>query len=489
MNISLAIIFGFLLFSLYLGIRARKGEKMDLEQWAVGGRKLGTVFVFFLLAGEAYTTFTFLGGSGFAYAAGGPSFYIFNAAYFVLSYWLLPPIWQYAKEHKLLSQSDFFAHKYKSTALGVIVAIAGVIAMIPYIVLQLKGLGIIVSEASYGAISPTAAIWIGLIAVTTFVIISGLNGSAWTAVLKDILILIVVIFIGTYLPYHYYGGFQAMFEAVHAAKPDFITLPDAGLSTSWFVSTLVLWTFGVYMWPHIFPTIFASKSKKAIKRNAIIMPLYQIVLVFVIFVGFAAVLQVPGLENTDLALFELAKKTFDPWFVGVIGAAGILAALIPSSVLLLASATIISKNIFKVVRPNTSDQALNKLTRYLVVAVALASLFFTFNGANTIVTLLLMGYSLVTQLFPALFFSLLKRNPVTKQGAIAGILTGIAAVAYITISGQTIGTIFPSLPQALKDFDVGIIALLVNLIFTFAVSAFTKDKNQNNGKVINQSAS
>ena len=34
---------------------------MNLEQWSVGGRGFGTIFVFLLMAGEIYTTFTFLG--------------------------------------------------------------------------------------------------------------------------------------------------------------------------------------------------------------------------------------------------------------------------------------------------------------------------------------------------------------------------------------------------------------------------------------------
>lgn len=32
---------------------------MNLEQWSVGGRGFGTIFVFLLMAGEIYTTFTF----------------------------------------------------------------------------------------------------------------------------------------------------------------------------------------------------------------------------------------------------------------------------------------------------------------------------------------------------------------------------------------------------------------------------------------------
>lgn len=72
MNVALVIIFAFLALALLLGILARRGQDMDLEQWTVGGRGFGTVFVFLLLAGEIYTTFTFLGGSGWASGRADP---------------------------------------------------------------------------------------------------------------------------------------------------------------------------------------------------------------------------------------------------------------------------------------------------------------------------------------------------------------------------------------------------------------------------------
>ena len=41
------------------------------------------------------------------------------------------------------------------------------------------------SEASYGAMSMTAAIWMGAIGLTIYVMISGIHGSAWMSVIKD----------------------------------------------------------------------------------------------------------------------------------------------------------------------------------------------------------------------------------------------------------------------------------------------------------------
>ena len=187
--------------------------------------------------------------------------------------------------------------KYKSQALGLIVSIIGVISIIPYLVLQLKGLGIIVSEASYGRVSPVIAVWIGAIVITIYVMVSGIHGSAWTAALKDIMILFIVMFLGIYLPYHYYGGFQPMFEAVEAAKPGFLSLPDEGMSISWFVSTIVLTALGFYMWPHTFASAFSAKMKKYFVKMRPLCHCTLLVLLFVFFAGFAAILQVPGLKG------------------------------------------------------------------------------------------------------------------------------------------------------------------------------------------------
>ena len=70
---------------------------MDLEQWTVGGRGFGTIFVFLLMAGEIYSTFTFLGGAGLVYGSGGAAYYIlgYGTLAYILSYWLLPAVWRY----------------------------------------------------------------------------------------------------------------------------------------------------------------------------------------------------------------------------------------------------------------------------------------------------------------------------------------------------------------------------------------------------------
>ncbi|MDY0746880.1 hypothetical protein SNE35_20375 [Paucibacter sp. R3-3] len=326
MNIASIVILLPMALAVFLGFRARRGVKMDLAQWSVGGGGFSALLVFVLMAGELYTTFTFLGASGFAYGEGGPALYIisYTCLAFVASYWLLPPIWRFARAHGALTQAEVFAKAYGSPALGLVVSVVALVALLPYLIVQLKGLGIIVQLTSYGALPPSTAIWIGAAVMSTYVMVSGMHGSALTAVVKDALVLAVCVFLGIYLPVHYYGGITAMFEQLEAARPGFLSLPETGRNAVWYVSTILVSSLGMYLWPHAFSAVFTAKSERSFRKNAMVMPLYALVMLFAMFAGYAAVLQVPGLagNQVDLALLKLSIQTFDPWFVGAIGAAG-----------------------------------------------------------------------------------------------------------------------------------------------------------------------
>jgi SSS family solute:Na+ symporter len=285
------------------------------------------------------------------------------------------------------------------------------------------------------------------------------------------MVLVVVVFMGIYLPFALYGEIGEMFREIQAQKPGFLILPDEGYSPSWFVSTVLLTALGFYMWPHTFGSVFTAENARVIRRNATYLPLYQLILLFVFFVGFAAVLRIPGLsgEKVDLALLQISKETFSAPVVGLIGAAGLLTARVPCSMLLMVSSTVLAKNVYRVFVPSTSERRVGTLAKILVPIVAVISLWFSLQSGRGIVLLLLLGYSLVTQLFPALLHSLMPNNFVTKWGAAAGVLT----VTYVTVRETTIGELFPFLPAEIADTNIGIVALVVNFVVLVIVSVAT----------------
>jgi SSS family solute:Na+ symporter len=127
----------------------------------------------------------------------------------------------------------------------------------------------------------------------------------------------------------------------------------------------------------------------------------------------------------------------------------------------------------RIIRPpsDASTGAGIGLARSLVPVVAGVALVFTFRGGDTLVTLLLMAYSMVTQLFPALLASLARVRVVTAAGAMAGIVVGEATVAYITLGKVSLATELPSWPSAITDLNVGLVALVLNIVAMLVVSA------------------
>src|SRR6266568_3794584 len=93
---AMAIIFGIILLGAITGLYAGLRRRMDLEQWTVAGRGFGLILVWLLMAGEVYTTFAFLGASGWAYSRGGPTLYIiaYITIAYVVSFFILPEIWE-----------------------------------------------------------------------------------------------------------------------------------------------------------------------------------------------------------------------------------------------------------------------------------------------------------------------------------------------------------------------------------------------------------
>ena len=459
-TIALSIVFVIVAVSTLVAIWAGRHIKMDLEQWSVAGRGFGVVFVWILMAGEIYTTFAFLGASGWAYSRGGPALYIITylALAYAISFFILPQLWEYGKKHGIQTQSDFFQARYQNKYIAAGVALIGIIFIIPYIQLQLTGLGIIMEATSFGGIAKAQAQVIACVLVALFVFISGIRAIAWAAVIKDIMLFGAAIFLGIALPYMYFGSIGNMFTQLAAAKLTHLTLPGSttNMGYGWYITTVLLTSLGFYMWPHQTPSTMTAKSANTLRRNACFMPIYSVSLPLILFVGFTAILVVPGLSNGDMALLTLVQKTFPPWFLGLIGAAGALTAMLPAAALLQTSAMLFSKNFFRpVFAPKMSDEALMTMSKYMVVALAAISLYFAIISKVSLVALLLLGYSGVTQFFPGIVLGLYWKRMNLVSTAV-GIAVGEAIVAYLVLNKM----------DPFMGLNAGFVALAVNFIVT-----------------------
>ncbi len=465
---ALAIVAIVVLGTVVLALLAVRRVKMNPQEYIVGGRSFGTLFLWVLLAGEIYTTFTFLGIAGLSYSGGAPAFYViaYGTCAYIIGYFVTPGIWRVGKEHGLLTWPDYFEVRYGSRALSIAIALLQFVMIVPYVALQLSGLQILLRIAGFGAYDATASVCIAFGVLALFVFSSGLRGTAWASIVKDVLVLGAVIFAGIAIPTRFFGSPSAMFDRLLTMHPQMLVLPagSAFHGTAWYASTVLLSAIGFFMGPQSAAAIYSASSADTLRRNAMLLPFYQAFLSLMIFAGLSATMIAPGLKGTavDQSFMLVVQRYYPPWVLGLVAAAGALAALVPASSLLLAGASVVTKNVVgDALRMATSDAARTMLTRVLVIIVALLALAVWLVAQKTVVELLLLYYNGITQFAPGAIGSLLTRR-LTAWGVAAGIATGLAVALSLS-----------ALSIAPWGINAGFAGLAANLAVTIAVSMVT----------------
>jgi len=262
---------------------------------------------------------------------------------------------------------------------------------------------------------------------------------------------------------HFFGSPSAMLDRLLATHPQMLLLPasTAFHGTSWYVSTVLLSAIGFYMGPHSWSAVYSARSGDTLRRNAMLLPLYQTFLALMIIAGLAAALIHPGLKGTavDQSFLLVVAQYYPPWVLGLIAGAGALAALVPASALLLAGASVITKNVAgDAFGFATSDTSRTLLTRVLVIVVALLALGVWLAAQKTVVELLLLYYNGVTQFAPGAAAAFLYRRA-TATAVGAGIAVGLAVAIPLAA--------FNVSPWGI---NAGFLALIANVLVLLAVS-------------------
>ncbi|MEW2393742.1 sodium:solute symporter family protein [Streptomyces venezuelae] len=443
-----------------------RGKQGGIAEWSVGGRSLGAVFIWVLMAGEGYTSFSYLGAAGWGYNYGAPVLYVvaYMSCGYAVGYVVGPMLWAYARRHGLVSISDMVAHRYGRPWLGAGVALLVTVFLLPYIQLQITGMGVVVSTISYGAISLNWAYFIGFAVTTGFVVVSGLRGSAWVSVLKDVLVVGTLAFLAVYVPLHYFDGYGAFLDRIVDEKSDWLTLPGSGGSAygeAWFATTSLLNALTVVIFPTTVAGYLGARSADGLRRNAVWLPAYNVLLFVPMLLGMAALFVVPGLvgAESNLALFKLVVDSLPAWAVGVIGVAAALSSIVPMAVFMLVIGTMWGSSVLSLLPRWRSSQRQKLASQGVVVVAGALALAMTYGAPNTLVRLSLISYEGMAQLVPMLLLGLVWRK-LSLVGALSGLAVGVGIVCALVFSEH----------DPVFGVNAGIVALAANLAVALVVS-------------------
>jgi solute:Na+ symporter, SSS family len=433
----------------FAGRWRRPKDMGSLDEWGLGGRSFGGVVSWFLLGGDLYTAYTFVALPGAMYAAGAVSGWFtvaFAALIWPIVFVVMPRLWSVAHRHGMVTVADFVSARFGSRALSVAVAFTGILALMPYIALQLVGIQAVLQVMGVGAGSSGLVkdlplfIAFGVLAAYTYT--SGLRAPALIAFFKDTLIYVTVLVAVIYIPLRL-GGFGHIFSAVQAhatateAAAKAAHVPNAfamlpGPKSYWAYGTLALGSaMALFMYPHAVTGVMATKSRETIRRNTIALPLYSVVLAFVALLGYMAI--AAGIRTSDsrLAAPLLFRDMFPSWFAGVAYATVIIAALVPAAIMSISAANLFTRNIYReLVRPRATPAQEARVSKTVSLVVKLGALAFLL-GINTqyAINLYLLGGIWVLQTFPSVAIGLFTRW-FHRRALLAGWLVGMAYGTY-----------------------------------------------------------
>ena len=178
------------------------------------------------MGGTIFSAFAFLGGPGWAYSKGAASFYILVYCTLGLMPWYVigPKVSKIGKKNNYITMGDFLGDRYQSKILTVIVGIVAILAFIPYLTLQIKGMAYIFNVLTYGNIPYWLGAFISFGIVVIYVATSGVRGAAWSDVFQAILMLIIAWVLGIYFVEKLHGGIGNMFESITSSNSSFVII-------------------------------------------------------------------------------------------------------------------------------------------------------------------------------------------------------------------------------------------------------------------------
>jgi SSS family solute:Na+ symporter len=229
------------------------------------------------------------------------------------------------------------------------------------------------------------------------------------------------------------------------------------------------------MYPHTLTGVFASRSADTIRKNAILLPAYTLLLGLIALLGYMAHAAHLNLASPNDAVPMLFQALFPSWFAGFSFAAIAIGALVPAAVMSIGAANLFTRNVWKsYVHPDIThagEAAVAKITSLVVKLGALA--FVLFLPVQFALDLQLLGGLWILQTFPALVFGLFTRW-FRAEGLLLGWAAGIGWGTWTAWSNSMKPVTSLALGGETYAFFVGLGALILNIVVAVVATAIVR---------------
>jgi SSS family solute:Na+ symporter len=457
-----------------LARRIRRGDTPS--DHFLAGRDLGVFVLFLTLYATTYSGNSLVGYPGKAYRSDF-SFIMstgFMVSIVVVFHVLVPRLRPLAQVRGFVTPGDWVRHRFCRTAdegpageaspatpslsARVLVWCVGVLmslALMNFLLAQLKAMGLVTSQVTGNAISYEWGI-VGMAGLILFYETrGGMRAVAWTDAAQGILMFFGL---GTLLLWLLgeAGGLGAISRTVAQVRPQAVAVPDAAECARWF-STIALLGLASVVYPQSIQRIYAAKSGKALRQSFALMSFMPFATTLVVtLIGIAAItkLDLASDFKTDSVLPLLLGEWAAGGGLGMLGAVVVFLGAL-SAIMSTADSCLLSLGSLLVrdlLGRSGTDPASTRLGKLLAAALLLAMIPLALQREVTLWRLIELKMELLIQCVPAFLLALHWRR-LQAGPTLVGLLAGTLFAVGLTLMGM----------PRLWGVHVGVVGLGLNL--------------------------
>jgi len=504
----------FILVILYLALLfliAYTAERKKGQFW------MNNPYIYSLSLAVYCSAWTYYGSIGVASNSGLQYLSIYIGPVIIIPSWIYinKKIIRISRVNKISSIADFISLRYgNSRSLGAVVSIVCIIAIIPYIGLQIKAISetfhlLTKTESSESIFLDSSTYVVLIIAIfssyygTRYVDASEKRLGIISAVaVESFLKLIFFIILGIFVVYGVFNGFEDIYEKA-SKLPDFEKLNTFGGltgSVNWFVMCMLSMS-AIFLLPRQFHTsIIENRKEKHINTAIWLFPLYLLLINFFVFpIAWGGKIIFQG-ENVNPEFFSiLIPQKFGNVIISAMVFLGGLSACISMIIVSsIALSVMLSNNLiipygwldrFKIKNENDNTKTIVNIRKFgIFMLVICAFAFYKYLiSSSSLFMIGMISFVIIAQLAPSFFGAIFWRRG-TYLGAISGIIAGVV-ICYVNL---VLPNYYPNLnnsalfsffriPYLSEISNVFFWSLLVNLGFYAIISVSTlgsyRDRN------------
>ncbi len=505
-------------------LRSRRADNAETDYY-LAGRGQGVVVTSLTIMATYFSSFAILTFPGWMYEGGiAPMLYALNLPVAAAAIYLLGNrIRRIGRKRGYITPTDMVTDYYgDSSIVRGLVALTGALYVIPYVIMQIKGGGLLadglfreiehINLLGWRITMEDAGVAALSLVTMAYVIIGGMRSVAWTDVMQGIILLSAMVLSGVAVMYALEGPSGFFSRVSSELGGDLLTVPEPGDSNphnTWKLLTFCAFaSLASIIQPAQWMRFYAARDSATLRRSAIafstILPICFIFGVFLVGLGGRVLYEPQIIEGTmhltdgskvDQVLIHVIQDYFPEMFgaVGIVLVALILVAVMAASMStadsnLHALSAIATRDLYQPLKKNSSGRERTWIGRLVIVLATIIAATITFMGKDqkglldTITAFFFLAMAFSAQLLPITIDILFLRRG-SRTGAIAGLAAGLLTVCLFPPLGKMILGETSSLLKGTSNlkslFDVGMCGIIVNALVFTIVSRFSPTPDQN----------